>query len=1293
MTDIERRYHERWLGLAQPIEGLVLSVPVLVDGQCMQRLPAAEHHRFKALYGAKKPFAEWLRELFGYREADFDTQLPDELRLDVPEGDQTIRPTRALKRRGPPPPRPEGVPDDSTPSSRAGQPYTMLVWELPAGLAFDKPETVTGAWRYEPSRKFERLLRTVRVPLGLLFNGEALRLFYVPHGESTGHLTFRFADLATSGGRELFDAMVMLLHARRMYGVLPEHTLPALLEQSRRRQANVTQELAAQVFEALSILLQGFEAAAERDGARTLDDALKRGEDHLYGGLLTTLLRLVFLLYAEDRDLMPVASEPYAEDLSVKTLYEQLLEDEARFPDAMSRRFGAWPRLLALFRSVYFGAAHGAVRMPPRRGQLFDPQAYPFLEGWSDGGAPVDLTALAALNPPTVDDETIFRVLHRLMVLEGQRLSYQSLDVEQIGSVYEALMGYHVKRLTGPGLCLRSGQVWVSADEVLEQPKARRGAWLEDVGALEGKQAKAAAKALEAATTSDEVLAALEPWRVKALTTRKTGQLVLQPGEERRRTSSHYTPRSLSAPIVRRTLEPLLKAMGEQPASDRLLNLKICDPAMGSGAFLVEACRFLGDQVVAAWTREGKLKGDSNAEEVVMRARRLVAQRCLYGVDKNPWAVNLAKLSLWLVTLAKHEPFTFLDHALKCGDSLVGLSLEQTLAFNWKPGAQLELASPLLKKALETALKKRQQILELALHDQQELDPARRKEELLRDAEEALLPLRRVADACVGAFFAGDTDKTREKERVRRRDLISASLANDGDVAAFDAPAHCFHWPLEFPEIFHGQRPDPLDQEQVNREAWMDGFVGNPPFAGKNNIIEAGGEAYLPWLQAVHEGAHGNADLAAHFFRRAFELLGAHGTVGFIATNTIAQGDTRATGLKHLVDAGAVIYDAVKSMKWPVAGANVSVSVVHVAKGHVADVGLEPRLDGLPVPAINSRLRGKPERPDPVPLKANESKSFVGTYVLGLGFVLTPQQRAELIKKHKKNGERIFRYTGGEEINSDPDPSLERYVINFGQMELEDAEEWPDLLGIVRELVKPERDRLKDNSDGKRRKAYWWQFGRYTPALFDALRPLERCVVAAQVTKHLCFSFSSADRVFDQKVIVFPMSEGRYIAALQSRVHSVWAWLLSATMKSDMSYSPSDCFRTFPFPDPAAFAALDSIGERLDSERRDYMTKEQVGLTTTYNRLKDEGETSAAVRALRSLHEEVDRAVLAAYGWKDIAVPPYCAPAPAAWATFEDEVLDRLFALNAARAREEALSGTSTPPPKKKTPAKKKPKA
>ena len=159
---------------------------------------------------------------------------------------------------------------------------------------------------------------------------------------------------------------------------------------------------------------------------------------------------------------------------------------------------------------------------------------------------------------------------------------------------------------------------------------------------------------------------------------------MLQPTDERRRTGSHYTPRSLTEPIVRHALEPAFERIGADARPEEVLELKVCDPAMGSGAFLVEACRALGERLVAglgALARDAA--DDPGGRGRATAARRLVAQRCLYGVDKNPRAVDLAQLSLWLATLARDHEFTFLDHALKCGDSLVGLTTAQIAATHW----------------------------------------------------------------------------------------------------------------------------------------------------------------------------------------------------------------------------------------------------------------------------------------------------------------------------------------------------------------------------------------------------------------------------------------------------------------------------------------------------------------------------------------------------------------------------------------------------------------------------------
>ncbi len=1495
-NDLESRFHAEWLGLVQPVEGLVVSVPVLSDAQCMRRQPLSQQHRFAELAPAGRitdlsaflaAILDWTPDLF-----DASLALPEDLSLYVPEGHQTLRPTVALKHLSAPE-TPSAPTDDSTPASRAGSAYVALLWDLPPGLPFDRAETVTGPWEYPPAAKFDRLLRACRVPIGVLTNGEQIRLVYAPHGESSGHITFRVDDMASVAGRSIFDAFVMLLGAERFFGVAPEHQLPALLRDSRTRQANVTNELADQMLDAIHLLLAGFVAASERDGTSALNDALAQGEDHVYKGLLTVLLRLVFVLYAEDRALLPIEHTAYAESLSVLGLFEQLQRDHGEWPDSMARRFGAWPRLVALFRAVFLGVEHGDLAMPARRGELFDPHRFAFLEGWGPAGAAplFDTESQGRVRVPTVDDETVFRVLERLLVFQSQRLSYRALDVEQIGAVYEALMGYHVVRLTGPSLCVKPAKVWIAAADVLAQPPAQRGAWVTETAALAKSAVAKLLDGLRAAKTEAEVLTALDPLRVKGSATGRAGQLVIQPGAERRRTSSHYTPPSLTAPIVRRTLEPLLAAMGAAPSSERLLDLKVCDPAMGSGAFLVEACRFLGDQVVAAWTREGKFatsppgplsmngegEGEGEAEgdgeggtqppgvgrnllvagvtggapyvdplklerarafrraptpasklawqflrgrktlglkfrreqvidgfiadfycpslglvveidggvhddpdqaeydlvrsecfaalgikvarlrneevsapslehllspflthtnpttppppsptpttpspfmergtggevDPVLLARRLVAQRCLYGVDKNPLAVSLARLSLWLVTLAKDEPFTFVDHALRHGDTLVGLDLEQIRAFHWKPSAQLEFARELIDTALMEALDARQRILSLAAKDD-----TRAKEHLLWDSNDALSPVRLIGDLVVGAFFAHDKDKAREAERKRRLDLVVKWLDSRREPPeellemqrALRERVPAFHWWVEFPEVFYGERPDPLDGGQANKVAWMDAFVGNPPFAGKNGIAESGGPRYLEWLLESYEGAHGNADLSAYFLRRAWTLIGNHGSFGFITTNTIAQGDTRATGLQFLTKQNAVIYDALSSMLWP-GDAYVAVSVVHVARGQAASVSAtKARLDGAFVSEINSRLSVGPDIDDPIPLTSNIPVHFSGCKVYGDGFILTHEERHDLTASNAANSERIFPYLGGEDINTSPSQEPESYTINFEQMALADAERWPELLQIVRERVKPDRDKANERTaDGAHRKKYWWQFAQPRPDLFSAISNLPRCLVTCRVTKHLCFSFQPPQRVFNEKLFVFPFPDYSQWAALQSRSHEGWARLLSSRFGSSRScgpvlnYSASDCFETFPFPQSnprTVIPALEEIGERLYTKRAAYMVDTQQGLTQTYNALKDPRVNDARVVELRRLHEEMDRAVLAAYGWDDLAVPPYGTPTSdaekKALERFEDEVIDRLFALNAKRAEEERAAAereVATKPAKAKGARKKK---
>ncbi|MEP7125838.1 MAG: type IIL restriction-modification enzyme MmeI, partial [Byssovorax sp.] len=700
---------------------------------------------------------------------------------------------------------------------------------------------------------------------------------------------------------------------------------------------------------------------------------------------------------------------------------------------------------------------------------------------------------------------------------------------------------------------------------------------------------------------------------------------------------------------------------------------------------LVEACRFLADHVVAAWTREGKLESlGKDHIDPLMHARRLVSQKCLYGVDKNESAVELAKLSLWLVTLAKELPFTFVDHALRHGDSLVGLDFEQLRSFHWKPSKQLELFNKELDAALDEAIGLRQRILQLA--DKEDRAAQREKERLLWDAEDALDRVRLIGDLVVGAFFAHEKDKDRETERVRRLDLVKAWLSEggaapeellgmQGEIRARTAP---FHWMVEFPEIFYAGRPDPLDNQQVNRAAYMDAFVGNPPFAGKNTMSEEHGALYLDWLMETRPEVKGraNTDLCAYFFRRAADLLGLHGTIGFLATNTIAQGDTRLIALKALIDGGAEIYEAEASRRWP-GDAAVTVAIVHLAFGAIRQV-LGPRhLDNRSVPSIDSRLQGRLDRPECTQLAANADLAFLGGKLIGMGLAVTLSEYDELIAIDPNNATILRPYLGGEDVNQNPRGNHDRYMIDFTSKTLEEARAWPTLLQIAEEKVRPVREKDKRGTY----KTYWWRPGESGGAMYAALKGFNRCLVTAYTTKHLMFSFQPSSVFFANSLYVFPFDSLAPFASLQSRVHEAWTRLLSSSMKTDLRYAASDCFETFPFPQPnprTALPALETIGRRLYDTRAAYLLAENVGLTITYNRIKDPANQEPRIHELRRLHEEMDRAVLDAYGWTDIEVPPYCPLGDddkKQLARFDDEVIDRLFVLNAQRAEEEKRKG------------------
>src|SRR5262249_9191900 len=174
----------------------------------------------------------------------------------------------------------------------AAGPVLALVWDLaddapdaPA-LDLDAPEDATGPWRYPPTAKLERLLRHTGIPIGFVSNRRAFRVVHAPPGETPSHLTFRMDDLVDPAGRPIALALELLFHARRTYGADPRFNFEGLLAESRRRQADVTGQLAEQVFDAVETLLSGFEAAAVRDCTADRVDWMRAAMEagHVYEG-------------------------------------------------------------------------------------------------------------------------------------------------------------------------------------------------------------------------------------------------------------------------------------------------------------------------------------------------------------------------------------------------------------------------------------------------------------------------------------------------------------------------------------------------------------------------------------------------------------------------------------------------------------------------------------------------------------------------------------------------------------------------------------------------------------------------------------------------------------------------------------------------------------------------------------------------------------------------------------------------------------------------------------------------
>ena len=379
-TDPELQAHKEWLGYLQP-RGLVVAPAAMWEAGWVLEQSGKE------LLERQEQFREALQPLGPDEEEDDDDQPRGIRRLetllveqlswdadalqrdptslqtwtrDLPELGESLQPTAVVR----------GFGADDKPQLLIQELPEPVDGQLPPGdpVDFDRRQASGDqGWRASPQERFERLLRETEVQLGLLFNGSQLRLVVAPKGESSGHLTFTLAELAQVSGRAMFAGLRLLLGREAVLDASAGLRLVDVIEASRNYQAVVSDELADQVLAGLWQMLRGFQRADQLTSAQgallpgkiRLSELAEHDPQALYGGLITVMLRLVFLLYAEDTDLMP--NEPvFEQNYKLTTLLAQLQRDAANYPDTMEQRYGAWSGICSLFKLVYVGVPEKA---------------------------------------------------------------------------------------------------------------------------------------------------------------------------------------------------------------------------------------------------------------------------------------------------------------------------------------------------------------------------------------------------------------------------------------------------------------------------------------------------------------------------------------------------------------------------------------------------------------------------------------------------------------------------------------------------------------------------------------------------------------------------------------------------------------------------------------------------------------------------------------------------------------------------------------------------------------------
>lgn len=818
---------------------------------------------------------------------------------------------------------------------------------------------------------------------GVLLTAETLRLVRAGgDGPRNAYLQLDLEECLDREDRESFAA-AWRIFASANFVLLPDGKLPidAIEGESRDYAQRVSDDLKSAVFASAETLVQGLleDWQAREPATRELGKLSAAALAAFRDAALTCLYRLLFVLYAEARDEHLLGHPLYRDSYSLAGLLRELV----RGRDSPSgNRYGYWKRLLAMFAIHYGGlpTSGGLDPIPPRGGSLLDPRTEPG----------------TILEEARLDDAAVARLILQLTTTRPrrgvglERVSFRELDIEQLGAVYEGLLEYEPKvaaetmlevKIQGKTYALKVPELVRLCDE---KDVAVRG----DPSLVEGTDKARlhsdASVSIEQADVDDEeselsggdgeqeesdsgvkkgapatLLRRLEP-----------GTFHFVPGSARKGSGSFYTPLPLVQDLVRHALGPLL----EGKTASEIERLRVLDPACGSAHFLVEVMRFLGRALHRAYSKEHKgnapphFRGtwDNDCEVSDQEARtsgsearawckRRIAERCLYGVDLNPTAVQLAQVSLWIESLAGDRPLSYFAHHVRCGNSLLGTSLERLgqaphpdVKPKPRPGELDIFAHDVGQRILEAA--KLRSYIDLAADlgavQRESIEEQKYKADRQREAEALLASAQLLFDLRSASAFV-----------PRIWDDWPTLCSFISDAAALEAYAQArpwwdafkqvrererfFHWELGFPEVFLDGKTGgfdcvlsnpPWDKIKAEKKEFFGRFdVLIRAYVGKEldrrirelymeqpavettyraavermrrlgQVLKAGGDySFNDWMSNGHVHSGREQDVFKYFAERAWQLTRGGGTAGLLVPGGMYFNDG-STGLRHLL--------------------------------------------------------------------------------------------------------------------------------------------------------------------------------------------------------------------------------------------------------------------------------------------------------------------------------------------------------------------------------------------------------